>query len=301
MKIAGMILAAAALALPSLAQESTKPTAARQPITAQQVIDRIKANVGIPWMAETVDTFKAGDSQTPLTGIAVTMMATMDVLQRAAANRENLIISHEPTFYEHEDHASELPQGEKDPVLAAKRAFIEKNHLVVWRFHDHQHRMKLDQVQQGNVHKLAWEKYQDAGNQYLFTIPATTVDQLAAELKTKLGISALRVVGDRSMKVSRLAFSPGAAGAGREIGALEKPEVQVLIVGETREWETVEYVADAVSEGRQKALIVLSHVPSEQSGMEECTQWLRTFVTEVPVEFVGTPDPFSEGFPRKRE
>jgi len=301
MKIAGMILAAAALALPSLAQESTKASAAKQPITAQQVIDRIKANVGIPWMAETVDTFKAGDPQTPLTGIAVTMMATMDVLQRAAANRENLIISHEPTFYEHEDHASELPQREKDPVLAAKRAFIEKNHLVVWRFHDHQHRMKIDQVQQGNVRKLGWEKYQDAGNQYLFTIPETTVDKLAAELKTKLGISAMRVVGDRSMKVSRLAFSPGAAGAGREIGALEIPDVEVLIVGETREWETVEYVADAVSEGHQKALIVLSHVPSEQSGMEECTQWLRTFVTEVPVEFVGTPDPFSEGFPRKRE
>jgi putative NIF3 family GTP cyclohydrolase 1 type 2 len=301
MKIAGMILAAAALALPSLAQESTKPSAAKPPITAQQVIDRIKANVGIPWMAETVDTFKAGDPQTPLTGIAVTMMATMDVLQRAAANRENLIISHEPTFYEHEDRASELPQGEKDPVLAAKRAFIEKNHLVVWRFHDHQHRMKIDQVQQGNLRKLGWEKYQDAGNQYRFTIPETTVDKLAAELKTKLGISALRVVGDRSMKVSRLAFSPGAAGAGREIGALEMPDVQVLIVGETREWETVEYVADAVSEGHRKALIVLSHVPSEQSGMEECTQWLRTFVTEVPVEFVGTPDPFSESFPRKRE
>ena len=54
-------------------------------ITAQQVIERIQKEVGVPWRAQTVDTFKAGDPNTPVTGVAVTMMATLDVLQRAAA------------------------------------------------------------------------------------------------------------------------------------------------------------------------------------------------------------------------
>jgi len=45
-----------------------------------------------------------------VTGIAVTMMATLDVLQRAAANGQNLIITHEPTFYDHLDR----PQGGTD-------------------------------------------------------------------------------------------------------------------------------------------------------------------------------------------
>jgi len=58
--------------------------------------------------------------------------------------------------------------------------------------------------------------------------------------------------------------------------------VEVLLVGETREWETVEYAADAASEGRKKALIVIGHVPSEQAGMEECARWLKTFVKYVP-------------------
>jgi len=66
----------------------------------------------------------------------------------------------------------------------------------------------------------------------------------------------------------------------------------VLLVGETREWETVEYAADAVTQGRNKALIVIGHVPSEQGGMEECTRWLKEFVKEVPVEFVATKEPF---------
>lgn len=291
MKAVNAFMLALFSAVPCVAQSPTaKPT-----VTAQEVVDRIKAHVGIPWMAVTRDTFKAGDPQTRVTGIAVTMMATMDVLKRAAANGQNFVITHEPTFFDDPDKSETVPQGEKDEVLAEKRAFIAKNHLVIWRFHDHQHRMKMDQIELGNAHRLGWDKFQDPANQYFFTLPETTVGKLADEVKKKFGISAIRVVGDRDMKVTRVALSPGYGGAQKEIAALEIPDVQVLLVGETREWETVEYAADAVSEGRHKALIVLSHVPSEQSGMEECVGWLRTFVSEVPIEFVATPDPFAEG------
>ena len=84
--------------------------------TAQEVIAQIQQHAGIPWMKETVDTFKAGDPNTEVTGIATTMMATFDVLQRAAANHQNLIITHEPTFYAHVDR----PEGmaESDAVWA---------------------------------------------------------------------------------------------------------------------------------------------------------------------------------------
>ena len=94
------------------------------------------------------------------------------------------------------------------------------------------------------------------------------------------------------MKVSKVALSPGAAGAEAEIRALERENVEVLLVGETREWETVEYVADAVTQGRKKALIVIGHIPSEQAGMEECARWLKGFVKDVPVEFVAAKQPF---------
>jgi putative NIF3 family GTP cyclohydrolase 1 type 2 len=295
MKTAAFVLAVMTGAAPSFAQNAAAPSTTGKAPTAQEIVDRIKAHVGIPWMTQTRDTFKAGDPQTPVTGVAVTMMATMKVLQRARANGQNLIITHEPTFFDDADKAETVPQGEQDPVLAEKRAFIEKHHLVIWRFHDHQHRMELDQVELGNARKLGWEKYRDPANQYLFTLPETTVGKLGGEVKEKFGAGAIRIVGDRDMKVTRVGLSPGFGGAKKEIAALEMPDLQVLLVGETREWETVEYVADAVSQGRHKALIVLSHVPSEQSGAEECVRWLKTFVSEVPVEFVATPDPFQEG------
>jgi len=272
-----------ALALCTVAMAQQKPT-------ARQIVAEIQKQVGVEWQKDTVDTFKAGNPDTPVTGIAVTMMATMDVLQRASAKGLNFIITHEPTFYAHLDTPEGVPQD--DPVWAEKRAFIEKHNLVVWRFHDHWHMRKPDGIEAGNVHALGWEKFQSPDNQYLFVIPETTVKELAKQVMTKLGSSVLRVVGDPDMKVTKVGFSPGAAGSEREIQALERDDVQVLMLGETREWETVEYAADAATEGRKKALIVIGHIPSEQPGMEECTRWLKGFVKDVPVEFIAAKQPF---------
>lgn len=262
-------------------------------LTARQVIERIQKNVGVPWRTDTVDTFKAGDPDTPVSGIAVTMMATLDVIERAAASGNNLIITHEPTFYNHLDRTSTLDQ-QHDAVLAAKQAFIAQHHLVVWRFHDHWHARKPDGILLGMTHALGWEKFQNPNQQQLFTLPETSLNDLAASVKSKLHIRVLRVVGDPEMKITKAAFLPGAAGSERQIQQLERDDVEVLLIGETPEWETVEYVADAVSERRRKALIILGHIPSEQAGMEECASWLKTFITETPIAFVPTSEPFWE-------
>jgi putative NIF3 family GTP cyclohydrolase 1 type 2 len=261
-------------------------------LPAREIVSRIQAHVGVPWQTETVDTFKAGNPDEPINGIAVTMMATMDVLERAAASGKNLIITHEPTFYNHLDKLDVLPQKERDPVLAAKMAFIAEHHLVVWRFHDHWHQRTPDGIEAGMAHALGWEKQQDPENQYLFAVPETTLESLAADLKKKLDIHVLRVVGDPHLKTKKVGLVPGASGFQKETLVLERNDVDVLVTGEPREWETVEYVADAVAQGRHKGLIILSHIPSEQAGMEECTGWLKSFVNEVPVEFVPAKDPF---------
>jgi hypothetical protein len=70
------------------------------------------------------------------------------------------------------------------------------------------------------------------------------------------------------------------------------PEIDLLIVGETREWELVEYVQDQITSGVKKALIVLNHVVSEQAGMKYCAEWLRPIVPEVPIAFMPSLEPF---------
>jgi len=263
---------------------------AQHQVTARELVAEIQKHVGVEWKADTVDTFKAGNPDTPVTGVAVTMMATMDVLERASGKGLNFVITHEPTFYAHLDTPEGVP--ESDPVWTEKRAFIDKHGMVVWRFHDHWHMRKPDGIEAGNIRALGWEKYQRPDNQYMFVIPETRLKELAREVAGKLGSPVLRVVGDPEMKVSNVGFSPGAAGSQREIRALEQEDLHVLMVGETREWETVEYAADAVSQQRHKALIVIGHIPSEQPGMMECARWLQGFVKTVPIEFVAAKQPF---------
>jgi putative NIF3 family GTP cyclohydrolase 1 type 2 len=56
---------------------------------------------------------------------------------------------------------------------------------------------------------------------------------------------------------------------------LVSDHVDALVIGETREWETVEYARDAVAQGREKSLIILGHAASEEGGLESCARWIR--------------------------
>jgi putative NIF3 family GTP cyclohydrolase 1 type 2 len=259
--------------------------------TAAEIITRIQKESKVPWKGQTVDVFKTGDPQTPVTGIVTTMFATMDILKQAVDKGCNLIITHEPTFYNHMDDTAALV-GTHNPVYTEKRKYIEDHHLVIWRFHDHIHMMNHDEIIAGVVHRLGWEKYEVKTGTSYFVMPEITVRDLAAEVKKTLGISMMRVIGDPDFKVTKVAFAPGAPGSEVQIAALVRKDVEVLLIGESREWETIEYARDAVEQGKHKAMIIMGHVPSEEAGMEECARWLKTFIDEVPVNYLQTPEPF---------
>lgn len=260
-------------------------------LTARQVVTLIQQHSGVPWNGPTVDTFKAGDPNAPVTGIAVTMMATFDVLRRASAQGANLIITHEPTFYSHEDKTESL-EAANDPVWREKESFIKDHHLVVWRFHDHWHMRRPDGILNGMEHALNWEHYEREDAPNLFVLPGTTLRELAKSIQDRIGIKVLRVVGNPNLEVTKVAFLPGAAGTQRHLEFLRRDDVEVLVIGEVPEWETIEYVSDAAAEGRGKALILMGHIPSEQAGMASCAEWLKTFVSGVPIMFVPTAEPF---------
>jgi putative NIF3 family GTP cyclohydrolase 1 type 2 len=258
-------------------------------VTVGQILERIKANVGIPWRAETVDRMIAGSADTHVTGIATVMMATLEMIERAKAAGRNMVITHEPTFWSHQDDVSQLKD---DELYKYKLDFIEKNRMAVFHFHDHWHGHKPDGIATGMARELGWEKYQDAENPRLFALPETTLERLAAELESKLKAGTIRVVGDRDLKVKRAIASWGYVSEFPGIPLLARPDIDVLIVGEAREWEVVEYAQDLITSGKKKGLILLGHVVSEQAGMKYCAEWLKGFVTEVPVEYLEEKNPF---------
>jgi hypothetical protein len=94
------------------------------------------------------------------------------------------------------------------------------------------------------------------------------------------------------MEVTKIAFRPGAGGEAKQVKALERDDVEVLVVGEAPEWETVLYVRDAQLQGRRKALILLGHNTSEESGMDNCATWLKTLFPGMPVQFIPAGEPY---------
>ena len=71
------------------------------PLTAGQLIETIIKNTGATPVPNTVDIIKEGNPETPVTGIVTCMFATMDVLKKAVERNCNLIIVHEPLYYNH--------------------------------------------------------------------------------------------------------------------------------------------------------------------------------------------------------
>jgi putative NIF3 family GTP cyclohydrolase 1 type 2 len=69
---------------------------------------------------------------------------------------------------------------------------------------------------------------------------------------------------------------------------LEDQSVDVVLAGEVPQWETYEYVRDAVSQNRKKAIVFLGHITSEEPGMEYCAEWLKGFLKDIPVNFVAS-------------
>jgi putative NIF3 family GTP cyclohydrolase 1 type 2 len=265
------------------------PQTGGAPLTAAHVIDRIKKHVGVPWRTETVDNVIAGNPDTPVAGIATTMMATLDVIERASAAGKNLVITHEPTFYLHQDRTDTLAG---DATYQFKADFIRKHGMVVFRFHDHWHAHRPDGIAAGMARDLGWEANADSADPRVFVFAGTPLDRFAKEIASRLRIRTVRVVGDPTLAVHRVAASWGYVAQEPGIQLLARPDVDVVVGGETREWEVVEYAQDIISTGKKKALILLGHVVSEQAGMKYCADWLRSFVTEVPIEFIAAPEPF---------
>jgi putative NIF3 family GTP cyclohydrolase 1 type 2 len=261
----------------------------KRAMTVQDIINLILAEGKLLPIKDTVDTIKAGQASQEVTGIVTTMFTTVAVIEEAVRLKANFIIAHEPTFYNHKDDT----QWVKDnSVVKQKQELLAKHNIVVWRFHDYCHSLKPDAISYGVAKKANWLSYYKTG-ELILTLPATPLQQLVQHLKTSLGITQVRVIGNLQQACSRIALLPGAWGGQRQVGVVEAEKPDVLIVGELSEWETAEYIRDGQLLGHKTALIILGHSVSEEPGMEWFVDWLQPKLSTIKVTHISSGDPFT--------
>jgi len=275
--------AAGSLLVPRLG--SAQSTAAG-PLTAAQVAERIRASLGTAWRDKTVDGFKAGSPETVVTGIVTTVMATQRVLARAVELRRNLIVTQEPVFYGAND---EPGNRASDAIYLAKKAYLEKHGLVVYRLSDHWNARQPDPRVAALARALAWNASESGGA--VIAIPEMSFSALVSHVRQRLQTrGGLRTLGTPGLRVRSVLLSPGTTDVPTVMGRLA--QVDVVIAGEPREWEVVPYVLDSREAGAGKGLIALGRLVSEEPGMKACAEWIKSFVPELPVESIPVGDPY---------
>lgn len=228
------------------------------------------------------DTVKFGDPSQPLTGVAVTMWATPSVIRRAVELGANLIITHEPTFYD---------DGEKprdNPVDRAKLSLIEKTGVVIYRYHTAMHRFVPDLIPKGALYYLGIEgelkPTEYFGSSILTLKEPMSANEIALLFREKLGVEHIRIAGNGDFKGKTVGACLGMPGGVFDI--LCNEETDIVLVGEACEWRQCEYARDAAELGIDKAIVVLGHEGSERAGMRYLAKLLSEKHPELQIEYL---------------
>lgn len=244
-------------------------------------------------LPETVDTLKTGSRDMEVTGIVTTMFATVPVIEYALEIGANFIIPHEPTFYNHLDETDWL---EEDDTFQYKSQLIEDNGIAIWRNHDYIHRHKPDGVYSGLLNKLMWKQYVvNESNPRIVEIPEIRLSELINHVKTRLGIDTVRYLGNDYHVCKKVLLLPGAMGGENHIRLVAEHDPDVLMIGESTEWTTPEYIRDRTASGKETSLIVLGHTDSEDPGSIYMKDWLLKNVPGVEVTHIHSGNPYRFG------
>lgn len=272
-------------------------------ITAQAIVERIQQKVGAGWKDPSVDTFLVGTREGEVKGIVTTFAPSLEVLRKAVAGGKNMIISRESPYWARPAAGGGRGRGaapmDNDPVYRMKRDYIAANNLIVYRLFDNWNARQPDGQLQGLAKALGWEKhYKPSGgepwakNNGFFDIPPATLKATAQNIKKTLKMKSIRCGGDPNITVKRAALSHGMYYIGDLRKLLAEPGVDLVVLGEPQwENELSLYNFDLQAAGQKKGVIVLGQQVSEEPGCGEMATWLKSFINEVPVEWISAGEP----------
>ncbi len=234
----------------------------------------------------TCDTFKCGDPDTIVEGIAVSWMSTTAALQEAHARRCNLFVTHEPTFYSHMD---DDPSFNQDACTREKRAFLDDTRIVVYRCHDVWDRYPGEGILDSWAAQLGLTAEATAEGPFMRVVPIepTSAGALARDVARRIkrfGQEAVHLIGDFSQVVSRVGIGTGAITSAREY---HRMGANVGIVTELIWWRDARWARDTGI-----PLLVVDHTVSEEPGVINLASHLHRTFPDVRVEYIPTHCPF---------
>lgn len=278
-------------------------------VTADAVVQKIRAQVGQSWMEKTSEGFECGDGNATISGIAVVWTPSIDAVRKAISLKHNLIISMEPPFWRENGTvktevsmgAPPLQQIEGTTVYQYKKKLIDDNGIVVWRFNENYKALPGNPRLAGLAKTLGYKGHENAEatkkiadtGAGIYAIPEVSLMDLAKKARANANAKALRVLGDPAASVRSVAVLPGYMTDQLAMTIVRDRNVDAIVCGEACEWEAFEYAEDWITAGWGKGMIVLGRAASEDPGAQELATWMKSFIKDVPVTGISVGEPFS--------
>lgn len=254
---------------------------------AYEIMELLFSMADMTGFENTCDTLKCGNAEKEIGKTAVTMFPTVEVIKKAHEWGADLLIVHEPLYYNHLDNHSD------ESVEQKKRELLESTGMTVYRYHDHSHIARPDMISVGMFEALGLDgeyEYEPDGLVRYHLRKEITPRDLASLMEKRLDIKHLRIAGsvDTPMRVLSGKFgSPG--GVGRE---LRSDKCEIMLIGEVCEWADCEYARDAAQLGFKKAVIAMGHIPSERNGMMYIADILKKKCPDIEVKYLESGEVF---------
>jgi len=234
----------------------------------------------------TVDTCKTGSLERDVQKLAVCFIATPRVIHDAARWGADMILTHEPTFYTHEDHA------DNDDVTLAKQALIAETDMLICRFHDGMHTATPDLINQGFIRQATLSGHLLDSIHFQLE-EAMTGRELATLIKVRCNLQQVRIMGSVNKPIRVLGLYLGAPDGETVFRDLKEGRSDCVLIGEVCEWSIGEYVRDASQLGFTKTVLALGHVGSERDGMRALAEELTTQVSAVETQYFESDEVFT--------
>ncbi len=239
----------------------------------------------------TCDTIKAGDPEKEIHKVAFTMFPTVKTFKEVTAWGADLLIVHEPTYYDHMDRKN----LEIKPSLV-KKEILDESGLTVYRFHDFAHDRKPDLIFEGEIKALGLSgKLVEScafGINVFELDEAITPKALALLMEERYGLAHIRFAGNGDAPIRKLLCSFGATDANVIMAKAEEANEVIVLCGETTEWKMAEYFRDLSEIGEKKALLVLGHQGSEREGMRLLADLVKEKFPALETKYFENGEPY---------
>jgi len=232
--------------------------------------------------------FRFGDPNIEVKGILVSWMATEKAIEKAIDEDCNLMVVHEGLFYPYEFQRDENFEKYLTWSVNHKRLMMLCEHnITVFRAHG-----TLDRLCILDAFAEALglpEPTVKQGYIRIYDVPPITVEDLALDVKKKLNLKAVRIVGNSHRRIRRIGLPWGGLGLSLNISFLEellRYDPQVLIAGETDEY-AMYYILDADVD-----MIETGHSVSENIGLKRFVGKLQEDYPETKIVFYECEKPW---------